>query len=58
MKNYLVHGTLTNQCVTVRIIVVVAEIKGFRLWVVADKLAYFQSDKPLIRNILVHELRS
>ena len=38
MKDYLVDGAQNIQCVSVRIILVVAEIKGFRIWVVGVKL--------------------
>ena len=31
MKDYLFHGAQTIQCVSARIIVVVAKIKGFRI---------------------------
>ena len=39
MKDYLVHGAQIIQCVSVRIILVVAKMKGFRTWVVDVKLA-------------------
>ena len=53
MKDYLVHGAQTIQCVSVRITLVIAKAKGFRIWVVDVKLAYLQSDKPLIRKIFI-----
>ena len=53
MKDYVVHGAQTIQEVSIRIIFVVAKIKGFRTWVVDVKLAYLQSDKPLIRIKLI-----
>ena len=53
VKNYLVHGAQTIQCVLARIIPVVAKIKYFRIWVVDVKLAYIQSDKPLIQKMFI-----
>ena len=53
MKDYLVHGVQTIQCVLARIILVVARISDFRIWVVDAKLAYQQFDKPLSRNIFI-----
>ena len=53
MKDYIVHGTQTIQCVSIRIIFVVAKIKGFRIWVVDVKFTYLQSNKPLIRKIFI-----
>ena len=53
MKDYLVYDAQTIQCVSVRIILVVAKIKGFRIWVVDGKLAYLQYDEPLIRKIFI-----
>ena len=53
MKYYLVHGAYTIQCVSVRIILVVANIKSFRIWAVDVKLAYLQSEKPLIGKIFI-----
>ena len=53
MKDYLVHEAQTVQCVSVRIILVVTKIKGFRIWVVDIKLAYLQSDKLIIRKIFI-----
>ena len=53
MKDYLVYGAQIIQCVSVRIILVVAKIKSFRIWVFDVKLAYIQSDKPLIRKIFI-----
>ena len=40
MKDYLGLGAQAIQCVSVRIILVVAKIKGFCIWVVDVKLAY------------------
>ena len=40
MKDYLVQGEHTSQLVSACIILVVAKIKGFRVWVVDVKLAY------------------
>ena len=52
MKDYLVHDAQTIQYVSIRIFLVVAKIKGFRIWVVDVKLVYLQYDKPLIlKNI-------
>ena len=53
MTDYLAHGAQTIQCVPVRIILDVAKIKDFRIWVVDFKPAYFPSDKPLIRKIFI-----
>ena len=53
MKDYLVHGAQTIQCKSALIILVVAKIKGFRIWVVSVKLAYLQYDKQLIRKIFI-----
>ena len=53
IKDYLLHGAQTIQCVSVRIILVVAKIKCFRIWVVDVQLAYPQSDKQLIRKIFI-----
>ena len=53
IKDYLVHGAQSIQCVSVRIILVIARIKGFRIWVVDVMLAYLQSDKPLIWKIFI-----
>ena len=41
------------QCVSVGIILVVAKVKGFRIWVISVELEYLQSDKPLIRKIFI-----
>ena len=38
MKDYLVHGAQTIQYVSLNIILVVAKIKGFHIWVVDFKL--------------------
>ena len=51
MKDYLVRVAQTNQCASVRIILVFAKIKRFRIWVVDVKLVYLQSDKPLMRKM-------
>ena len=56
MKDYLAHGEQSIQCVSVRIILVVLKIKGFRICVVGLKLAYLQSDTPLIRKIFITNL--
>ena len=56
MKDYLVHGAQTIQCLSARIILVVMKIKRFRIWVVHVKLAYLQSDKSLIRKIFITNL--
>ena len=53
MKDYLVHGAQTVRCVSVRTVLFVAKIKGFRIRVVDVKLAYLQSDKLLIRKIFI-----
>ena len=53
MKYYLVHGEQTIQCISVHIILVVANINGIRIRVVDIKHAYFQSDKHLIRKIFI-----
>ena len=53
MNDYLVHGTQFIQCVSVSIILVVTQIKGFRISVVDVKLAYLLSDKPMIRKIFI-----
>ena len=53
MKRYLAHGAQTIQCVSVRLIFVVAKIKGFHIWVVDVKLVCLQSDKSLIRKIVI-----
>ena len=53
MKDYLVHGAQTIECVSVRIILDVTKIKGFRICVVDVKLAYLLSDKPMIRKIFI-----
>ena len=53
MKGYLVHGTQTIQRGSARIVLVAAKIKDFCIWVVDVKLAYLQSDKPLIRTIFI-----
>ena len=50
MKDYLVHGAQIIPCVSVHIILVVTKIKGFHIRIVDVKLAYLQSDKPLIRK--------
>ena len=55
-KDFIVHGAQTIQCVSVRIILVVAKIKRFRIWVVDVQLAYLKSDKPLIRKIFITNL--
>ena len=39
IRDYLVHDAQTIQCVSVRIVLVFAKIKGFRVWVVDFKLA-------------------
>ena len=53
MKDYLVHGAQTIQCVEVRTILIIARARGFRLCVLDVKLAYLQLDKPLIRKIFI-----
>ena len=53
MKDNLVHGAQTIQCVPFCIILVVAKIKGFRTWVVDINFTNLQSDKPLIRKIFI-----
>ena len=53
MNDYLVHGAQTIQCVSARKILVFAKIKGYRTCVVDDKLAYLQSDKPLVNKIFI-----
>ena len=53
IKDCVVHGAQTIQCVSVCIIQVVSRIKGFRIWVVDVKLAYIQSDNPLMRKIFI-----
>ena len=56
MKDYLVRGLQTIQCVSVRIILVVAKTKDFRIWVADVKFAYLQSDKQFIRKIFITNL--
>ena len=46
-------GQKTIQRVSVRIILVVAQIKGSRIWVVVVKVIYLQSDKTLIRKMFI-----
>ena len=53
MKEYLVHGAQTIQRASIHIILVVAKIKGYRIWVVDVKLVYLQSDRHLIRIIFI-----
>ena len=53
MKDYLIHRAQTIQCISVRIILVVAKINGFPIWVAHIKLAYLQSDIPLIKKISI-----
>ena len=53
IKHYLVHGALTTQYVSIRILIVISKAKGLSVWVVDVKLAYLQSDKPLIRKIFI-----
>ena len=53
MKDYLVRRAQTVQCVSLRIVLVVMKIKGFHIWAVDVKLAYLQSDKPLIRKMFI-----
>ena len=53
MKDYLVYGTQKIQFLSIRIILVIANTKAFCIWVVDVKLAYVQSDKHLIRKILI-----
>ena len=53
MKGYLVHGSKSIQCVSVCIILVVAKLKRFRIWVLDLKFAYLQSEKLLIRKIVI-----
>ena len=53
IKDYQVHGAQIIQCVSVRITLVVAKIKGFSIWRVDVKIAYFQSDNPVIRKIFI-----
>ena len=53
MRDCIVHGAQTIQCVSVRIILVIAKVKGLRIWAVDVKLAYVQSNRPLIRNIFI-----
>ena len=51
MKEHLVHGAQTIKCVSARIILVAAKIKGIRIWIVDVKLTYLKSNKQLIRKI-------
>ena len=53
MKDYLVHGEQTIQCVSVGIILVDAKIRCFHIRVVDVKLIHFQSERPLIMNIFI-----
>ena len=53
IKDYLVHSAKIIQFVSVRIILVITKMKGLCIWVVDVKLAYLQSDKPLIRKIFI-----
>ena len=54
MKDYLVHGAQTMQCVSVRLILVIAKGKGLRIWTMDVKLAYLQSNKPLTRKTFIN----
>ena len=56
MEDYLVQNAQTIQFVPVRIILVVAKIKGFRIWAIDVKLTYPQSEKPLTRKIFIRNL--
>ena len=53
MKDYLVHSAQTMQCVSIRIVLIVAKIKVFRIWVIDVELAYFHSEKLLIRKFFI-----
>ena len=53
MKDYLVHGAQIIQSVSVYIILVAAEIKDLRVWIFDVKFIYLQSDKLLLRKMLV-----
>ena len=53
MKYHVVHGTEHLLCMSVHIILVVAQTIGFLVWVADVKLAYVKSDKPLIKKLLV-----
>ena len=53
MKDYLIYGAQRTQCVSVRIILIVPKIEGFRIWVVDFILEYLKSDKPLIWKIFI-----
>ena len=56
MKYCLSQGAQTIQCVSVRIMLEIAKVKGFRLWAVDVNFAYLQSGQPLIRKILINNL--
>ena len=56
MKDCLVYGAQTIQCVLECITLIVTKIKCFCTWVVYVKLAYLQFDKPLIGKILITNL--
>ena len=53
MKDYLIYGAQIIQCVSVSIILVVTKINGSLIRLVEVKLAYIQSDKPLIRKTII-----
>ena len=55
MKDYLFHCARIIQCVSARILLVIAKAKRCSSWVVDVRLEYFQSDKPIIRNDLPHK---
>ena len=45
MKDCIVHGAHTIQCVSVCIILVLAKTKAFRIFLFDVKIAYLHSDK-------------
>ena len=53
MKEYLLHEAQISQCVSVRILLVIARAKGFRVWVVDIKLENLRSDNPFISKIFI-----
>ena len=53
MQEYLVLCAKIIQSFSVRITLVVANVKGLRIWVVDVKLAYLYSEKSRIRKIFI-----
>ena len=53
LKNYLVHGACFVATQSVRLMIALAAILGFRVWSTDVKLAYLKSTEQLKRPIFI-----